>query len=185
MRSFFLIFALAAFSCNSNQQPVKPKKQTSINGNCFVYPAIVDSLHLKDLYDSARWYIYTWHCDQKYLPKGDSPKSTTFGELPLKFNNLSLKQDIVEINFDFIDKSEVILPSTTKDNIEVLSGVGFNIKNRKRVYMLSPNGFSQIEKGPATRYENPLQPEVLTYMKTNWNKLDGCFKELAEQKGIK
>jgi hypothetical protein len=186
MKTYIVVLALAAISCSSNQQKAKQNERVSINDKCFVYPRAVDSLQVKDLYDSARWYVYTTHCDEAYLPKRDTSKSVTFGELPLKFNNVSIKGDTIEINFDFIDEDEPypILPSMTRDNIQFLSGVGFDIKNRKRIYMLSPNGFSQIEKGPSTRYENPLQPEVIAYIKSNWEKLNSCFKELAERKGI-
>ncbi|HYC40317.1 MAG TPA: hypothetical protein VEB63_07490 [Chitinophagaceae bacterium] len=187
MRTYFIILALAAFGCNSNQQQEKRNEAASINGKCFTYPASVDSLQVKDLYDSARWYVYTWHCDQSYLPKSDSSKSIMFGELPLKFSNLTIRQDTLQLNFDFIDESEPypILPSMTRDNKELVTGVGFDMKARKRIYMSSPNGFSIVEKGSTTRYENPLQPEVLAYIKNNWNKLDSCFKELAERKEIK
>lgn len=78
------------------------------------------------------------------------------------------------MNFDFIDEDErrAILPSMTRNNTQFLSGVGFDMKKRQRIYMLSPSGFSIIIKGGANRYENPLQPEILTYIKSNWNKLD-------------
>lgn len=187
MKNYLLIFALVFFGCNSNKQSSKQKEQGNVSDNCFVYPREIDSLHIKDLYDSARWYVYTWHCDQNYLPKSDSLKSIAFGELPLKFNNLSFRQNTLEINFDFIDESEPypILPDMTRDTKEFLSGVGFDMKTRKRIYMLSPSGFTRIDKGSETRYENPLQPDVLSYIKSNWNKLDNCFRQLAEQKGLK
>ena len=186
MRNYFLILALAAFGCNSNQRQPKQKEQVSVKDNCFVYPRSVDSLQIKDLYDSARWYVYTTHCDGAYLSKLDTTKSVTFGELPLKFNNLRFKGDTIEINFDFIDESEPypILPGMTRDNRTFLSGVGFNMITRKKVYMASPNGYSVVQKGGANRYENPLQPEVLSYIKNNWSKIDNCFRQLAERKGI-
>ena len=187
MRTYFIILALAAFGCNSNQQLEKRNEATSNNGKCFTYTVLVDSLQVKDLYDRARWYIYTWHCDEVYLSKRDTLKSVTFGELPLKFNNLTLKHDTVELNFDFIDEFEryPILPSMTRNSTQLLSGVAFNMKTREKLYMVSPGGFSTIIKGGANRFENPLQPEVLAYIKSNWNKLDSCFKELAERKEIK
>jgi hypothetical protein len=39
-------------------------------------------------------------------------------------------------------------------------------------------------KGGSNRYEYPLQPEVLNYIKVNQQKLDTCFKELVKQKKI-
>ena len=186
MRKYLLMIALVTFGCSSNQQQEKQKEQVSLSNNCFVYPRVVDSLQVKDLYDSARWYLYTWHCDKNYLPKSDSSKSVTFGELPLKFNNLALRQDTLEINFDFIDENEPypILPSMTRDNKQLVTGVGFDIKTKKRIYMGTTRWFTVVHKGGETRYENPLQSEVLAYIKNNWNKLDSCFKELAKRRGI-
>ena len=187
MRRSLILLTVIALSCNSNKQPAKQTEQASLDSKCFTYPKSVDRLQVRDLYDSARWYVYVWHCDEAYLPKSDTSRSVTFGELPLKFNNLGIKGDTIEIYFDFIDESEPhpILPSMTRDNNEFLSGVAFNIKTRKKVYMLSPNGFSAVDRGPTTRYEKPLQPEVLAYIKKTWDNLDICFKELVKQKGIK
>ncbi|GAA4743681.1 hypothetical protein [Flavisolibacter ginsenosidimutans] len=187
MRRYFLIFSFTVFGCASNQQPVRQSEEASGNNRCLVYPKAIDSLQVKDLYDSAQWYIYTWSCNQSYLPKSRSSKSVTFGELPLKFKDLSLKHDTLQLNFDFVDESEAypILPSMTRDNKELVTSVGFDMKARKRIYMGSPNGFTIVEKGIATRYENPLQPEVLSYIKGNWNKLNDCFKRLGELKGIR
>jgi hypothetical protein len=154
------------------------------NDICFVYPSSVDSLHLKDLYDSARWYVYSWHCDENYLPKSDTAKSVTFGELPLSFDNLIFKHDTLELIFNFLDKQESIIPSMARDNKELSTGVAFNVKSKRKIYMLSPNGYSTFANGGNNRYENSLQPEVLTYIHNNWNKLNNCFKELAKQKGI-
>ncbi len=49
--------------------------------------------------------------------------------------------------------------------------------------MVSSNTTITYEGG-VNRYENPLQPEVLKYIKENWYKLDECFRALAERKGI-
>lgn len=185
MRLFFsmTLFTFVIFGCNSNQENKEQDNEMSSN-KCFTYPSSIDSLQLKDLYDSARWYVYTWHCDENYLPKSDTAKSITFGELPLKFENLSLKNDTVELNFSFLDNQQSILPSMTRDNKELSTEVAFNLKTKRKIYMLSPNGYSTTVNGGNNRYENPLQPEVVTYIKNNWNKLDSCFKELAKQKGI-
>jgi SpoVK/Ycf46/Vps4 family AAA+-type ATPase len=145
---------------------------------------MVDSLHLQDLYDSARWYIYTEYCDVLYLPKTDSLLSKSYGEIELKFYSLFIKNDTAKLSFDFIDKGEIIMSSMTRDNRSSNTGVGFDLKTRKKIYESYP-GFTYTSKGdPKSRYENPLQPEVLKYIRENWDKLDNCFRELAKQKGI-
>lgn len=187
MKRCSILLFVVVLGCNLNKKKIKKDNIKVAKDECFIYPAIIDSFNIRNLYDSARWYIYTWHCDERYLSKRDTTESISFGELPLKFNNFAFRGDTLEMNFDFIDQYEhrPILPSMTRNNIQFLSGVGFDMKTRKKIYMLSPNGFTTIVKGASNRYENPLQPEVLSYIKNNWNKLDSCFKKLVEQKGVK
>jgi hypothetical protein len=184
MKYYALLYAAILFSCQSNQQNTNRGKISSQSNNCFEYPSDVDSLQLRALYDSARWYVYTWSCDIFYLSKNDSLKYKTFGELELKFDNLLIKHDTVELNFNFVDRGQAILPSMMKDHKELVTGVGFDLNSKRKIYMSSPSGFSETLHGGANRYENPLQPEVLNYIKVNWEKLNACFRKLAEQKGI-
>lgn len=173
------------FSCNSNQQKTEQKKNEIANDSCFVYPSEIDSLHIQDLFDSARWYIYTLQCDENYMPKSDTSKSISFGELPLRFDNLFIKNDTVSLLFNFMDKEQIILPSMTRDYKQLATGVGFNFKAKKKIYIISSNTTITSKNNPTSRYENPMQPEVIKYIKDNWDKLNDCFRELAERKGIK
>lgn len=184
MRYNFLIPVVILFSCNLNQQRAKPEVVKINNDKCHVYPSTIDSLHLQDLYDSARWYIYTQYCDVLYKPKSDSLLSKPFGELELRFDNLVIKNDTANLIFNFIDKGQPILPSMMREYKQLATGVGFDIKAKKKIYIISSNTTITSKGNPASRYENPLQPEVLEYIKENWGKLDDCFRELAEQKGI-
>jgi len=176
MKYNLLILVVILFSCNLNQQQAK----------CHIYPKIIDSLHLQDLYDSARWYIYTEYCDVLYLPKTDSLLSRPYGEIELKLDNTFtfVKNDTANLSFSFIDKGEPIMISMTRDNRSSGTAVGFDLKTRKKIYE-GYFGFTYTSKGnPKSRYENPMQPEVLKYIRENWDQLDDCFRELAEQKGI-
>jgi hypothetical protein len=183
MRYYIFITVVMLFSCNSNQQNAKQREVVTLTNKCFVYPSIVDSLQLRDLYDSARWYIYILQCDENYLPESDTSKSIPFGELPLKFDDLIIRQDTLNINFSFMDKQEPILFSMSRSHKSIIGGVGFNIKSRSKMYMIFPGG-NVTYKGGVNRYENPLQPEVIKYIKENWGKMNDCFRKLAEQKGI-
>jgi hypothetical protein len=186
MKYSFLITAVILISCNSNQKHPKHQERKVESNMCSSYPYAIDSLNLRDLYDSAKWYIYTMYCDKIYCPNDDTLLQYYFGELDLKYSNLSVKSDTVIINYDFIDnKGQVILPSMMKNYKQLITGVGFSIRNKVKIFMESPSGFSVVMKGgEGNRYENPLQPEVVSYIKSNWSKLNECFKELAVQKGI-
>ena len=142
-------------SCNSNEIKNTTSSQ-EIPDYDIPYPHIIDSLKLRDLYDSAIWFIYTCNCDGKYLPKSDSAKTISFGTLPLRFEDLIIKNDTLELHFNFLDKNEIILPTMTRDFRQLLTGVGFNIKEKKKIYMWSPSGYSLVQKGGVNRFENPL-----------------------------
>jgi hypothetical protein len=68
--------------------------------------------------------------------------------------------------------------------MQLATGVGFDIKAKKKIYTIFSNAAFTSKGNPASRYEIPLQPEVIKYIKGNWDKLEGCFRVLAQQKGI-
>lgn len=185
MKNYLIIIAVMLFSCNSNQQNTKQKKNEIAKDRCFVYPSEIDSLHVQDLYDSARWYIYTRYCDELYKPKRDTLLSKSFGELELKFDNLTNKNDTLALIFNFMDNGQPILSSMMRDNRQLATGVGFDVKSREKFYIISSNVTITYKNNPTSRYENPMQPEVIKYIKENWGKLNDCFRELAKRKGIK
>jgi hypothetical protein len=179
-----MLLILTTHGCNSGKESKNASVNEKVSDECMVYPHVVDSLNLQDLYDSARIALFTWHCDMPYRPKDDSLKNMTFGQLELKFDRLITKSDTIEFTFNFYDGDKIVIATGLRDVITVNTGVGYDRKTRKKIYMSSPDGFVIYQKGGNNRFENPFQPEVLTYIKTNWNKLDRCFKELAIPKGI-
>ncbi len=85
MRYYLLIISIMLFNCNSNQHNAKVKEAEIESDKCFEYPSIVDSLHVQNLYDSARWYVYALYCDKLYQPKNDTLPKYHFGQLELRF----------------------------------------------------------------------------------------------------
>jgi hypothetical protein len=183
MKHLLLFFAIFFAACCNNQKEKDSKKKSQLE-QCSEYPTEVDSLHVRDLYDSARWYIYTYSCDRICNCINDSLKDVSLGELQLKFNNLKLMHDTLEINYDFICNDDPLLPRDMKLNQPLLTGIGFDIKERKKIYMGSPSGFSIKIKGEKSRFETPLQPAVLDYLEEHRSSLNECFRILAEKKGV-
>jgi len=178
-----LVLSVLALCCNTRQDD-KEDNAVVANDKCAEYPKIVDSLKLKKLYDSTKWYVYTWHCNTVYLPKSDTTKKYTFGEIELKFDELHFRHDTIEINFHFFDGKEIILPSMSRNYQELSTGAAFDMKTGKKLYMISPNNYHSTIQGSINRFETPLTPEVALYIKNNWNKLNECFRELAERNGV-
>jgi hypothetical protein len=185
MKYYVLFIATIFVSCNSNGKNKKQSKNTISSDKCFDYPREIDSLKIQDLYDTARWYVYTRYCDVFYQPKSDSLSSKRFGQLELKFDNLFKKNDTVSLFFDFIDKGKIILSGTLRDNLELATGIAFDLKTRKKIFIISSNVSASFEGDSKNRYINAMQPEVVNYMLENWENLNDCFKELAHRKGLK
>lgn len=185
MKYFLLIATVFLLACNSNQKNVKQKEIENIHNNGSIdYPQQVNDLGVKGLYDSAKWYIYTWYCDVLYMPKSDSTVNKPFGELELRFDNLVLKHDTLVLNFNFMDMEQPILSSMMRQHRELMTGVGFDTTTKKKIYMLSSNANVTYKNNPYNRYENPLQPEVIAFIKNNKNKLNPWFKEEARRRKL-
>ena len=184
MKYIHLTTLIVLFACNSDRNSSKKGEIDDRNDQCFAYPAEIKSLGNQSLYDSAIWYVYMWQCDQVYIPKSDTLTHKYFGELELRFGHLFLKHDTLELNFNFIDRGNPIVPSMMQNYRELVTGVGFDLKAKRRIFMISPNGFSISEHGGSNRYENPKQPQVLQYVKSHEEKLNGCFRQLLRSYGI-
>jgi hypothetical protein len=148
------------------------------------YPADIDSLHLQTLYDSARWVIFTWQCDFPYRPKADTLVNKTFGELLLSFDHLIMKGDTIEFRFKYIDSNKTIGSYAVRDFIELVTGVGYTSVSHEKIYVSSPNGFNWHTDDPNSRYINPLQPNVIDYIKRNKAKLNPWFREEAVRRKV-
>jgi len=179
MKSYLLIILLlVGVGCHVKQ---KEKKTHIIESK---YPQQVESAGIKALYDSAKWYLYTWNCDKLYKPKSDSTINMPLGEIELTFGDIFFRHDTVVLGFDFMDKGQPILTSMTRDGLSMVTGVGFDTTTKRKIYMVASN-VTFYSKGDSTsRYENPLQPEVISFIRNNKDRLSPWFREEAKRRGI-
>jgi len=184
MKYFFLIGFLTILACNSKQRSDKVPENKAQDSGLFVYPQEVKNAHVEGTYDSAKWYLYTWSCDKLYKPKNDTFISKPFGELELRFDNLFFKHDTLIIGFNFMDRDEPILPSMMRDYIQIVEGVGFDTTTKKKIFMASAQVTFVHSGNPNDRYANPLQPEVITFIKKDKDKLYPWFREEAKRRKI-
>ncbi|MBX9448838.1 MAG: hypothetical protein KL787_03605 [Taibaiella sp.] len=78
------------------------------------YPKIIDSLQLRELYDSTKWYLYLLHCGEtpKMINTYDgtkTPLNFTFSELDLRFDTLEVSNETVKIYFWFYVNDTTVL----------------------------------------------------------------------------
>ena len=188
-RFFFFLTIYLSGGCTQNTKEVRENNLLSKDTAkvALVYPLVVDSLQLQFMYDNARWTLYTWNCDSPYRPKKDSANNEkrSFGMLPINFDTLLKKSDTIEFYFNYMDGREIVTPTTLKYYIPLKNGVGYNYATGEKLYLISRNNYIVKQKGIATRFEDPLQPEVVKYIDSNWSELAPEFKLLAEKKGLK
>jgi hypothetical protein len=184
---FLTIYMSAGCTQNTSggrEDNLLPKHTTKAT---VVYPLAINSLQLQSMYDNARWTLYTWNCDNPYHPKKDSAdnEKRSFGMLPIDFDTLLKKSDTIEFYFNYMDRREIVTPTTLRYYIPLMNGVGYKYPTGEKLYLISRNNYVVKQKGIATRFEDPLQPEVVKYIDSNWSELPSDFRLLAERKGLR
>jgi len=152
------------------------------------YPSIIDSLGVQKLYDKTKWTLYCIYSDDSCILKENlvTGEVKTFGSLELKFKKIKLMRDTIEIYFDFYYNDIVRCDiNSLKDYKHLATGMGYKTGSDSILYYISSSTLQYFwEKGPGSRYENPLQPDVLRFIQTNNEKLNPWFREAARQRRI-
>lgn len=149
--------------------------------------AFLDSLHLLQLNDTAKWFLYALQCDDS-SKSGRAKLSKELPKMPLGFMQLNLnyavkQKDTLSLLYNFLYDDSTIVEKTTLHN-SLIEGVQYDIKKNKLIgYILGEGVYSQ-GGDPTSRYENPLQPEVIAFIKNNKDKLNPWFREEAKRRKI-
>jgi len=167
----FIVFLilLYCFSCD---------RKRDVQIECFTYPHEIDSLQIQDLYDSARWYVFTWLCDQR------EDKKYYYGELELRYNSFLLRNDSLELFFRHYSPDSLSLSTHARLMGVAQSSVAFNINTRKKLWTFNIDGFSDGLKPGDPRFDNPRSPEVLNFIRVHKQSLNSCFVELAKKMNV-
>lgn len=157
------------------------------------YPNAIESLGLQHLYDKTKWAIYCIYSDDTLVYTNNKGEKVTFGMLNLRYRGYSIHADSTTIFFVF-DYND---PGVTKyaDTLPLLStkyivdGVLY-LHNSDSIIAYSGyniNGyywFHDTTKRSTNRYINPLQPEVINYIRQNRNKINPWFRDQAIKRGV-
>lgn len=143
---------------------------------CFNYPKQIDSLQIRDLYDTARLYLFTWLCDREV-------DGYYRGQFELKYNYFFMRNDSIELFF-INSLPKKLKKSTTASDYIHRSSFAFNIKTKQKLWGWDINGFSDGIHHGDIRFESPASTEVLNFIKNYKSILNPCFLELAERKNL-
>jgi len=103
----------------------------------------------------------------------------------LNFAHLRKSGDSTEYYFNFYYHDTVKCDFNLIDNYSYLRGAGFTDRSDSISYWISPTTARYwTSKGTKTKYEHPLQPDVIAYIKRNQNKLNPWFLAEARKREI-
>lgn len=163
--SAFLLL-LFAIACDSKQERI----------GCLDYPKQIDSLEVKDLYDTARLYLLTWLCDKKM-------DGYYRGQFELEYTSFFLRNDSIELRFTHSLKRKQ-KNSTELDDYKHFTSMVFSMTTRKKLWGGDINGFSKGLQPGDERFESARTDKVLHFLKEHRGILDTCFLELLKREKI-
>ena len=166
-----------------------PKSKPINNEQNALYPLAIKNNKLQHLFDEAKWQLYCLHCDTKliffdYMHIPDTPFA---GSLDLKFDSWIQRNDTTEIRLKFYYNDTIPCDGGTVKNCGNLNyGVAFKDLNKDSIlYFISGTIFTfSRDKNMHLRYNNVLQPDVISFIKSNKDILNTWFYNEAKNRNI-
>lgn len=148
--------------------------QTSENhSSCEYYPSKIKKLNAEDLYDSARWTLYTWLGTRKEY-------DYYYGQMDLHFTNVVSRNDTLTIYFQFR------LPDTLSSKqlrSEAVANVyvAFRTDTKKKfwAFVYPFENFSENLEPGDKELDSPPSAEAMSFIKSHRDSLNSCYRELA------
>ena len=147
---------------------------------------LLDSFHLMEYNDTAKWLLYAIHCNDS-VKYGRGRDRVTLSRTPLGFLDITLtyvemNEDTLSLLYNFLYNDSTIVEQLTSQK-SLIDGIEFNTKNQKIIGYIK--GDATIwGNGVGSIYENPLQIETIKFIKDNNEKLNLWFRKEAKRKGI-
>ncbi|MET0571341.1 MAG: hypothetical protein ABWZ79_07935 [Pedobacter agri] len=188
MKYIIIIFFISIVSCNSDNKSITNeiiREDTIITKED--YPAEIIKQGLEKWYDNTKWAMYCIYCDDtcKFRKQTGIKDTITFASLDLKFEEFKEFNDATEISFYFYFRDSIKCDVTTVRNIELASGAGFKKGDDSQYFYTSPTTMHQFwTNDPLSRYKNPLQSDVIEYIKNNKEKLHPWFYAEAKKRRL-
>lgn len=151
----------------------------------------VDSLEKTSVYQDAKWWLYCWHCDdsvaQLFTLSEDLslPCFKTMGELDLSFDTLITSEKYVSFYFNYSGTDSCPIENLIPKAI-IQTGITIQISNDSVFSFADKSTQLLVWSGenPSSRLYNPLQPEVINYIKTNRARINPWFRKEAIRRGV-
>ena len=189
-RNFLVYFSIVVVACNHPDR--SPLHHTTTKAGEYAEReklalSYLESNGLLSLSDTAKWWFYNLFCDDTIpLSSKAYGKRRYLGSLDLYtlvggWNFDSSRIDIIcaFVADDTIKLSEI----PTKYGI-MPSGVTFDARSKKVVGVISGLGSYFTGSGVKSRFENLLQPDLLSFVRQNKDSLNGWYLEALKRHGV-
>lgn len=148
----------------------------------------LDSLNRVNSFNSAKWWIYCWHCDnsiEDFKIGHDEKCYITMGQLELRLVKIWTTTEYVTYYFNFIVPDSCNFDRNNTPTV-INEAVTVKLANDSVVAFALENEPLAVWSGevPTSRLYNPLQPAVLKYIRENQEEIDPWFRNEAERRGI-
>jgi len=184
---------LIGYSCQGpGRKEAKPTEDQPAAGALAIsssdYPTAVADDWSKRMYDKTRWALYCIYCDDtcRWQKTSGIRDTVTFGGLELRFDRMETLKDTVEFYFNFYFHDSVKCDANRIGNYyAIVRGMGFRRSADTMLYYIFPSTMRYFrQKGPESRYDQPLQPAVREYIQKNQERLNGWFRAEARKRGV-
>jgi hypothetical protein len=182
MKKYIIYFIAFIFlSCNN----LDIKKNTVINE----YPISISDKKLEPHYNKTKWMLYCLNCDKQCILSEIVPiKDTTyFGFLDLKFSDIEYLHDTIGIRMGFYYNDTIKCDINTVYHLSHFKTRAFFKKSPDSLIYFrdDSNGFVFINyENSRDREVNPLQPDVINFIKNNKEKLNPWFRGEARRRKV-
>ncbi len=170
-------------ACNNLDQ-----KETGFVARTNIYDSVekknlkfLDHFGLSRYSDSAKWLLYTFHCDDTAVNR--EGKLLPISSLDIKLSLAEKVNDTLSLLYSFMENDSTLINEKLKTGLYITDGIEFKISDNKVIAYISGEATLTNFK-PGSRLENSLQPEVVAYIKTNRDKLNVWFRNEAIRRRI-
>lgn len=195
MKSFILVI-LSIIIISSCKDEITFSGTDEIAKQQIKFEQTIDSLGIRKAHENVKWILYCIYCDDT-VKTGDSiiKHNITYGTLPLRMTYLSYPYtDTIAGFYAFYYNDTIELDFTGVKEWVIVNGAGYKQNQDTLVYLLTRYGnISNVSCTDTIKYTretcpirelNPLQPEVIKYIRENQDKLDPWFRKEAIRRGV-
>lgn len=194
MKNVIIILMSSLFwGCTSDTKPQDESIHTGntfkneIDSTTFICKEKLDSLNLRDAYDTCKFWLYCYGSDRKVYFKDKYPHKDSFTLFPcfdLDCESINVLNDTVEFLF------RVILDDSLEIDwrrVPVPQGILYKLSESRPIGIILDGPMRYLwSSNPRSRANNPLQPDIIKFIQANHSLFNPWFVErLKERKIVK